>query len=82
MGLRHRDDVDGFVDEACDLIEEKEVLTKNLTRLVTRNYIVNSKRIKPKDMHKLNSKVFDNNLQKNHQQSRLIVEKDRNKNKD
>lgn len=82
MGLRHRDDVDGFVDEACDLIEEKEVLTKNLTRLVTRNYIVNSKRIKPKDMHKLNSKVFDNNLQKNHQQSRLIVERDRNKNKD
>lgn len=77
IGLRHRDKVKDFKNEAFTLIDSKEPLARNLVRWVTRNYIVNSKNIKGPDIQSLNDKVLRNKVSS----GRLIVEKTRNEKK-
>ncbi len=77
IGLRHRDNVEGFMNEVEKLLQEKTPMTRNLARWVTRNYIVNSRNMKSFERQSLNSKV----LNQKGSESRLIVEQKRNKNK-
>lgn len=77
IGLRHRDNVALFKEEVERLIQEKTPMTRNLARWVTRNYIVNSRNMKPHERQSLNAKVLNEGVA----HSRLIVEHSRNKKK-
>ncbi len=75
IGLRHRDNVEAFKEEVEKFIQSKTPMTRNLVRLVTRNYIVNSRNMKPSERQSLNSKILKQSVS----QDRLIVEQSRNK---
>ncbi len=77
IGLRHRDNVACFKEEVEKLIHEKTPMTRNLARWVTRNYIVNSRNMKPNERQSLNAKILNEGVPQN----RLIVEYSRNKKK-
>ena len=77
IGLRHRDNVMSFMDEVDKLIQEKAPMTRNLERWVTRNYIVNSRNMKPSERQSLNTKVLNQSVS----QSRILIEQNRNKKK-
>lgn len=77
IGLRHRDNVGSFKEEVEKLIQEKTPMTRNLARWVTRNYIVNSRNMKPSERQSLNSRVLNRGVS----ESRLIVEQNRNRKK-
>ena len=75
IGLRHRDNVGAFKEEVEKIIQSKTPMTRNLVRWVTRNYIVNSRNMKPSERQNLNSKILNQSVS----QDRLIVEQNRNK---
>lgn len=78
IGLSRRDNVGEFIAEAERIFsEEKQSLAKTMIKRVARNYMVNSKHIKPTEIQRLNSKLFYEKLA----QERLLVERNKNKKK-
>ena len=78
LGLSRRDNVGEFVAEAERIFfNEKQSMTKTMVRRIARNFMVNSKHIKSADTQRLNSKLFDEGLQRD----LLLIERDRNKKK-
>ena len=76
LGLSIRDDVSKFMSETEKIFSEtKNVLTKNLIKRVTKNFIVNSKRIKQCEIDRLNSKIFDESLRSD----KIALEQERNR---
>lgn len=78
IGLMRRDSVKQFSSEAERIFEEeKHPLTKAVVQRITRRFMINSKRIKPQEIQRLKTKIFADSIQ----QSRLLVEKGRNRRK-
>lgn len=63
MELSKRDAVDAFDKEVCQLYDDvKQNFTKVMIQRVTRNYIINSRRISNASIQRLNAKIFNNHL--------------------
>lgn len=77
MALGRRESVDSFIKESERLIDIKDSLTKTMIRRVTRNFMVNSKKMKSADIDRLNTKI----LNQTKLQQRFIIERNRNKKK-
>jgi len=76
MGLAKRDDVLNFILETLDLFSSaKNILTKNMIQRVTKNFIINSKKIKSSEINQLNSKIFCDSLYK----SKVLLEQIKNR---
>lgn len=76
MGLARRDDVVHFMSETTSMFSKtNNILAKNMIQRITKNFIINSKKIKSPEIDHLNSKLFQNSLH----QSRILLEQGKNK---
>ncbi len=78
MGYVQQDAVKSFTDETVRLIEEKTPLTKLIIKRISRNFMLNSKRITTPETQRLNQKVFEGNIKQNV----LLIEQNKNKKKE
>lgn len=79
LGLARRDSVAKFSSEAVGIYSSnKEYLTKTIVQRITRNYIVNSRKIKLSEIQSLNAKIFKQSIP----QQRITIERGRNKRKE
>ena len=63
MEVGKKDAVDTFDKEACSLYEDaKQGFTKDMVRMVTRHYIISSRRLTEPAVQRLNSKIFHEGL--------------------
>lgn len=82
MGLEYRDNVQEFCKESERLLNEKHWLTSYMVKQVMRHLLVNSKNLKSADLQKLSARIFEKKLPQNKPlQNRLLIEKNRNKDK-
>lgn len=76
LGLSRRDDVSGFICEAEKIFSEAgNILTQNLVQRITKNFIVNSRKVKQNEIDRLNSKIFNESLRSD----KIMLEQGRNK---
>ena len=76
LGLSRRDDVSRFMSEAEEIFSKtRNALTKNLVQRITKNFIVNSRKIKQNEIDRLNSKIFDESLRSD----KIVLEQGRNR---
>ena len=76
MEVGKRDSVDLFDREACSLYEDaRQGFTKDMIQMVTRHYIISSKRLTGPVVQRLNSKIFKEGL-KNTVMLRQIAKKE------
>lgn len=76
MEVGKRDSVDLFDREACSLYEDaRQGFTKDMIQMVTRHYIISSKRLTGPVVQRLNSKIFNEGL-KNTVMLRQIAKKE------
>lgn len=76
LGLSRRDDVSRFMYEVEKIFSEtRNALTKNLVQRITKNFIVNSRKIKQNEIDRLNSKIFDESLRSD----KIVLEQGRNR---
>lgn len=76
LGLSRRDDVSRFMSEAEEIFSKtRNALTKNLVQRITKNFIVNSRKIKQNEIDRLNSKIFGEALRSD----KIVLEQGRNR---
>lgn len=78
MGLQYMDDVSGFINSAIALFQNERIWqNKMMIQRVSRKYMVTSRKIDFKNIQKLNSKLFENQLKHNN----ILFEQKHNKKK-
>lgn len=79
MGLDKREQVLEFIKEAEELYAaQKQQLPKLMIQRVARHFMINSKKIQPANIQRLNAKLWDGRLK----QSALLLSKKKNKKKE